>query len=420
MNTDALIEALKANEAAGYVPPPASALPPACHNWPAPLALLEPHDTAAIGDIVRQAESANAAIVICGGGTKLHIGPPPNAEKPCLLLRTVRCNRLLDYTPDDLTVTCEPGMTLGALQQILAEKNQMLALDAPLREQSTLGGIVSANTSGFWRGTHGTARDLLIGLRAVMTGGGSVRGGGKVVKNVAGYDVCKLFTGAWGTLGIVTELTFKVRALPPARLTVGWEMPDGETAATAGLALHSARLAPLFLLVARESDGPPRLLAGFEGPPERIQWQSGEFARRVGLAGIAETRPAPVSEAELAMLRDGTARLGPATNLAARISVLTAALPGFLRLLERLNVRYTACCMSGVVSIGAEGETAETVAAIRAVLPAESYCVWARLPDGATAETWGAARGDFALHRALKQSLDPQETFAPGRFVGGI
>ena len=285
MNTDALLNTLQAHGAAGLVPSSGSALPPACRDWPAPLAILEPYDTAAIGEIVRQAESANVAIVVCGGGTKLHIGPPPKAERPYLLLRTARCNRLLDYTPDDLTVTCEPGMTLGALQQTLAEKNQMLALDAPLPAQSTMGGIVSANTSGLWRGALGTPRDLLIGLRAVVTGGGSVRGGGKVVKNVAGYDVCKLFTGAWGTLGAVTELTFKVRALPPARLTVGWAAPSGEAAATAGFALHSARLAPLFLLVARESDDVPRLLAGFEGLEERIQWQAEEFCAARGSGG---------------------------------------------------------------------------------------------------------------------------------------
>ena len=180
-------------------------------DWPAPAALVEPNETAVITEIVLAAENGGAAIVPMGGGTKRFTGAPPKANKPYLLLRLTARNRILAYEPDDLTVTCEPGLTLAALQTELAAQNQELALDVPCPESATLGGIVSANGSGFQRGAYGAARDLLLGVRAVMAGGVAVAGGGRVVKNVAGYDVCKLFTGAWGTLGIITEITLKVR-----------------------------------------------------------------------------------------------------------------------------------------------------------------------------------------------------------------
>ena len=182
---------------------------------------------------------------------------------------------------DDLTVTCEPGLTLAALQTALAAKNQELALDVPCPESATLGGIVSANGSGFQRGAYGSARDLLLGVRAVMAGGVAVAGGGRVVKNVAGYDVCKLFTGAWGTLGIITELTLKVRAKVLSKRVMAWETADVAAGAKLGLELHHAQLAPLFLLATNEYQNQPHLIIGMEGAIERVNWQAEEFKRRL-------------------------------------------------------------------------------------------------------------------------------------------
>src|SRR5205085_10716071 len=139
-------------------------------------------------------------------------------------------------------------------------RRQFVPLDAPLPERATLGGLVSTNAAGLWRPTYGTPRDLLIGLRVVMTRGESIKGGGRVVKNVAGYDVCKLFTGAWGTLGVLTELSFKVRPLPETVRTLAWEAPDLVTAAHIGLSLHHTRLAATFLLATNEREGCPELV----------------------------------------------------------------------------------------------------------------------------------------------------------------
>ena len=167
----------------------------------APFATLLPGSVEETADVVRLLEAAGAALIVSGGGTQIQTGYPPAGEKPYTLLLTRRLNHILDYQPEDMTVTCEPGVTLETLQRALHEQRQFLPLDAPLPQQATMGGIVSTNQSGFRRMMYGAARDLVIGVRAVMTEGAEVKGGGKVVKNVAGYDVCKLFTGAWGTAG---------------------------------------------------------------------------------------------------------------------------------------------------------------------------------------------------------------------------
>jgi glycolate oxidase FAD binding subunit len=394
-------------------------------GWEAkPSATVMPGTAAEVVAVVRAAESAGAALIPFGGSTQLHTGYPPPAVKPLLLLGTARLNRILDYQPDDLTVTCEPGVTLAALQTALAERRQMLALDVPLPERATLGGIVSANASGFWRPAYGTPRDLLIGLRAVMTGGAEVRGGGKVVKNVAGYDVCKLFTGAWGTLGVLTELTFKVRTRPEVERALAWNVPDVAIAARIGLTLHHTRLAPTYLLATNEPEGRPRLILGLQGTPSRVEWQAAEFARLAGEARL-NALPVTLTPAEVDALRNAQARLGLETPLAARIACLPTDMADTVAALEAASrLRITAHCGAGLLSLAADTPTLAAVSQVQAALPAEANLVWTRLDgDFAASENvavWGETREDFRLQRALKQSLDPNGTFSPGRFPGKI
>ena len=387
-------------------------------DWPVPLALVEPTTTETIAAMVRLAESASVAIVPCGGGTQLGVGYPPDAARPYLLLCLTRCNRILDYVPDDLTVTCEPGVTLTELQTTLAAHNQMLALDAPLPEQATLGGLISANSVGLWRGSYGAPRDLLIGLKAVMAGGVTVRGGGRVVKNVAGYDVCKLFTGAWGTVGILTELSFKVRARPAVQRVLAWPTPDCAAAANVGLALHHARLALHFVCVTNERAGKPHLVVGLEGLAARVDWQAEELARRVAAAGIS-TPPTLLEASEIAALRNGLARTEPEITLAARISCLPTELPKVLAALEAANLSLTADSMAGTVSFATQTGSAEFIPRLLQAVPNDGAIVWLRA-EGGTMARWGETRQDFVLQRTLKQALDPAGIFSPGRFIGKL
>lgn len=388
------------------------------------VAVVAPGTAAEVSAAVRTAEVANLSLVPCGGGTHLHTGYPPRSDRPFLLLHTARLNRLQDYQPDDMTVTCEPGMTLAALQQALAAHRQFLPIDVPLPARTTLGGIVSTNASGFWRPAYGTPRDLLIGLRAVMTGGEGIKGGGKVVKNVAGYDVCKLFTGAWGTLGVLTELTFKVRPLPELQAVFAWDMPDLATAARIGLDLHHARLAATCLLATNESEGTPRLLLGLHGTAARVDWQAVEFGRRVAAAGIS-TPVRMLEEAETGALLDRQARLGTDTPLAARIACLPTDLPPLIQALAELpSCSLTAHCATGIVHLATEETDIALIDSVNALQPAQANFVWTRL-DASLADRedialWGEKPEAFFLQEAIKRSLDPRNTFSPGRFLGRI
>jgi glycolate oxidase FAD binding subunit len=146
---------------------------------------------------LRLAGDADVPILPWGGGTAAAVGTPP--ARPGVMLGLGRLNRLLEHEPGDLTTTAEAGIPLAALQGELAKRSQWLSLDPPWAERATLGGILASNASGPRRHLYGTARDLLIGLTVVMADGSLVRGGGKVVKNVAGYDLGKLFTGSYGS-----------------------------------------------------------------------------------------------------------------------------------------------------------------------------------------------------------------------------
>lgn len=391
-------------------------------RWP--LCVVHPGSAAEIVAVVQAAEAGGVALVPCGSGSRLVTGYPPSDKKPYAVVQTARLNRILDYQPDDLTVTCEPGVTLESLQSVLAEHRQFLPLDTPLPERTTLGGLVSANASGFSRPAYGTPRDLLIGLRAVMTGGVEVKGGGKVVKNVAGYDVCKLFTGAWGTMGILTELTFKVRPTNEAELVIAWETPTVSDAAEIGLKFYHSTVAPAYVLATNEPEGRCILVAGLQGIAARVAWQHEQLAcmaRELGLRGA----PVPLGEMEISYLRDVQARLHRDLRLAARIACLPTDLPPVVRNLELLpDVRMTAQCAVGTVNVASHNPDHALTLSLRSAVPRSANLLWTRI-DAELARPqklalWGETRQDFTLQRALKQSLDPLGTFSPGRFLGGI
>jgi glycolate oxidase FAD binding subunit len=391
---------------------------------------MTPMSVEDVAESVQRLEAEGAALVPVGGGTQLQTGYPPSSERPYALLLTQRLDHILDYQPDDMTITCEPGVTLSALQAHLATHRQFLPIDAPLPAQATMGGIVSVNQGGFRRASYGTSRDLVIGVRAIMTGGMQVKGGGKVVKNVAGYDVCKLFTGAWGTVGILTEITFKLYPLPEGQRLLWMPAPDVATAARAGLALHHAQLAPTALIATNEFDGKAGLLALLQGPSARMAWQTGEIGRMAGEAGL--NAPDALPPGALNGLRDRQARLGPDTPAAGRIACLPTDTALLLNKLQTLpGVSLTADCALGIVHFAARQPDAAFFQTVTSAAPAEANLLWTRL-DPAPADradvsralqalnVWGDTREGAALQRALKRSIDPKNTFSPGRFAGNL
>ena len=219
--------------------------------------------------------------------------------RPGLVLSLKRLDRLLEHEPGDLTATAEAGLTFGAFQEALGRRGQWLSLDPPNARQGTLGGILASNASGPRRHLYGTMRDLLIGLTMVLADGSIVRGGGKVVKNVAGYDLPKLAIGSFGTLGILVEATFKLRPRPDTDRLALARFERVKDAGAAARALMASDLIPSALdlvdpeaLRALEPGGREgaALLIGLDGIREQVEWQCAELPRILGTGARVDTR----------------------------------------------------------------------------------------------------------------------------------
>ena len=196
--------------------------------------------------------------------------------------------RVLDHTPEDMTVTVEAGLTFAALQALLAERGQWLPIDPPKSDTLTIGDLLNEDRSGPRRFAFGTVREHLLGLQVVLADGRVIRNGGKVVKNVAGYDLCKLFVGARGTLGVIVEATFKLRPLPEAERWVAARCGSLDGASSLVETVLNSELTPVVLdlhsVSNSESPTSSRLVLGLAGTREEVDWQSTKAAD----LGIAE------------------------------------------------------------------------------------------------------------------------------------
>jgi glycolate oxidase FAD binding subunit len=248
-NTDSVIQQLKQIVADDQITPWASltdaarsplqsALVPTCQ----PACVVFPQTQTELAEFVACAHHNRWRILPYGSGTKLHWGGL--SDQIAIALSTTRLNRLIDHAVGDLTVTAEAGMTLATLQGILARGNQFLTVDPSYGDRATLGGIVATADTGSLRQRYNGVRDLLIGISFVRSDGKLTQAGGRVVKNVAGYDLMKLLTGSWGTLGVISQLTFRIYPLPPASQTV---VLFGETVGKAIAAIRASGLSPVAL-----------------------------------------------------------------------------------------------------------------------------------------------------------------------------
>lgn len=238
MNAESLAPALTA--VVGAEP----AAPPAGYRvaGPEPRWAVHPATAEQVAAVLALAQAEQVAVVPRGQGSKDGLGAP--LRQALLVLETGRLNQVVAYNPADLTVTVQAGMAFAELQRILARSGQFLPLDPPGWQQATVGGIVAAGLAGPLRLAYGSPRDLVLGLQVALVAGHTIRTGSRVVKNVAGYDLTKLFTGSLGTLGVITEVTFKVRPIPPARRTLMGAFRTLDQAALAARSLLMANLEP--------------------------------------------------------------------------------------------------------------------------------------------------------------------------------
>src|SRR6266403_3954639 len=228
-----------------------------------PRLLVEPGNEQELAKVLRLANAAGLAVIPRGGGTKLEWGNRP--ARADVIVSTARLDRVIEHAWADLTVSAEAGCTIAKLQETLAKHGQRLALDALWPERATVGGVLSTNDSGALRLRFGSLRDLVIGITVALADGTVASSGGKVVKNVAGYDLPKLVTGAFGTLGVVTRAIFRLHPLPKETRTISCVTADAAEGQQLMLAIQNSKLAHSALQICWGAGIQPRVDVLFEG-----------------------------------------------------------------------------------------------------------------------------------------------------------
>ncbi len=242
-----------------------------------PKAVVSPTSVMEIQDVLSFAAEKNLSVIPAGNGTKLGIGNIPSEVD--LVLSTTKLNRVIEYEPADLTVTVEAGMRLMDLQKDLAVNRQFLPMNPSYADRCTIGGIVSSNSSGPLRLQYGTSRNLILGMKVVLANGKTVKCGGKVVKNVAGYDLNRLYIGSYGTLGIITEVSLKLSPLPVQESMLTAQYDTIDDAVKAGMNVVRSQTLPSYVILLTKSihnqlsEVTPTLLVCFGGDAETVSWQ---------------------------------------------------------------------------------------------------------------------------------------------------
>lgn len=410
-----------------------------------PAEVMTPGSAEEVAAVLRDAAAAGEAVVPWGGGTRQHLGCSPTRYD--LALSTAALNRIVDYHPDDLVVTVQAGATLGAVQAELARHGQWLPWDAPLPERASVGGLLASGAAGALRLGFGPPRDWTLGMCVALGDGRLVRSGGRVVKNVAGYDSHKLQIGALGTLGVIVEITFKVAPLPTRRQTILAAFTDPELPGRAIEQLRAAPLQPIAIAALNEAgeQSTPELHAFLAGQPSHIvvaarfagtegavRRQMREATRRCVEAGARTVELREEDDAPLwAALADFSA-LAADGSLLIRAGAPSAAFGPMAGMIECVALRAGwAPAQLGIAGVGllysrwavADTESAAVAAALatlRADLaPVGGYLVVEEAPPALTSslDIWGPPPEGAALMRTLRSTWDPTGMLNPGRFV---
>jgi glycolate oxidase FAD binding subunit len=388
-----------------------------------PKLVIEPGTERELAEVLRLSNEAGLAVIPRGGGTKLGWGNPP--ARADLILSTARMTEIIEHAWADLTVTVEAGCTIQRLQETLARHGQRLALDPLWPEKATVGGVLSTNDSGALRLRFGALRDLIIGATIALPDGTLASSGGKVVKNVAGYDLPKLVTGALGTLGVITRAVFRLHPLPRNARSFSVSAADAEKTQRFVLAVQDSKLAHTFLQSHFSDDAPPVSDILFEGTEAGLTAQVAQLRTLSAPASVSETStPTWTAREELWAFSD------PASTAIAKISILPANLARTIRLVEHIantqQIRWRAMMYAtGLGWLRLEGKVGSLRGALQ-VLRGElqgqdGSLVALHRPDKMpTFDAWGPAGDALPLMKAVKQQLDPKNTLNPARFVGGI
>ena len=406
-----------------------------------PMPVLQPASVAELAQHVRSAATEEKAVYPLGGRTMLGIGQSP--ESVGLGIDTCKLNQVIDYPARDMTITVQTGITVARLQATLAPENQRLPIDVPNADKATLGGILATNASGPRRLGYGTLRDYVLGINAVNDEGHEIKAGGRVVKNVAGYDLCKLFVGSLGTLGIITQVTLKLRPLAEENALITLGCNKDELEPVLGI-LHESRTCPVCLELlnasaARKVFSEARLptpeaawilIVGFESNAQAMEWQVQQLVRDVKGKCTLDARLGWTATALWQALANFPSLAGASgPQLTFKANLLSSGTASFCTQVDAMPERpmIQAHAGNGIVVGHMATESKERAASLTQSLrslasPFQGSVVVLDCPPEwkKAVNVWGPPRPDVALMREVKNKLDPRNLFNPDRFVGGI
>lgn len=391
-----------------------------------PIYLLFPQTIEALAEIVKQAAQQQWRMLICGNGSKLNWGKITQDIQ--LVISLQKCDRLIEHAVGDLTVTVSAGMKLRDLQAKLRSHNQFLPLD-PRDGDATLGGIVATADTGSWRQRYGGVRDLLLGISFVRADGEIAKAGGRVVKNVAGYDLMKLFTGSYGTLAIITQLTFRTYPLIATSQTL-LVTGKAEQIAQASQTIRNSGLTPVAMdLLSTEVvkglnlDADTGLIIRWQTIPESITQQIQQVQAIAKQLNLTTSNFQDQAETDLwQSCANLTSIPNSDTAVICKIGIAPTATVNFLQLKQVIdhNVAVRVHAYSGIGQLHLASADGKIIEQMR------SHCQqnhgFLTLLDAPKIlkqqlDIWGYSGNALATMQAIKNQFDPQNVLNPNRFI---
>ena len=408
-----------------------------------PRAVVSPGSVEEVSKFMATATAEKLVVIPRGNGTKMAGGGIP--RRLDVVLSMLRINRITEHDVPNLSLSVQAGLTLAAVQKQLAGtgKGSFLPLDPPYTEKATVGGIIAANSSGPRRYLYNTARDLLLGVKAVLPNGDMVAFGGRTVKNVSGYDMTKLMVGSWGALGVITEITTKLLPLPEASATL---LAAFDNLAKAGSltrkVLHSVFLPSAMELMDERAAGrlgeKARYLVAFslEGVGEAVERQVTEIGEMAKQEGAAAPKALRADEDRAFWIRIRDFALAAEAEVILKANFLISKQAEILGACESLakaaGVPYAFIghAGNGILRCYLSGDAAAKTEALADLIgkftaeaaKREGNLVVEAAPRALKekVDVWGQPRSDTVVMRRLKEKVDPIGVLNTGRFVGGI
>lgn len=400
---------------------------------------LAPATQAELVALVREAFESGTPLFPMGGGTSLGFGLPAKEQGMGLSLKGL--NRIVDYPARDMTVTVEAGVRMQELAELVAKEGQRLSVDVPNAEQATIGGVIATNWNGPRRFGEGAIRDFVIGISAVDGRGNEFKGGGRVVKNVAGYDFCKLLTGSMGALGVITQVTLRLKPIPAQSALVACAVPDGAAAERLLCALTSSKTTPVAVevlagpewrndptLAGLNHDSPNALyvVVGLEGTAAEVEFMVGQLIEEWNELGVEM----PIVVGETAAMWQRLIEFSAAGDspLVLKANVVPSGTTAMIDAARKIDPECSVQAHAGngvvllkMAKFPAQGLSRALVGNLQPAAAAHlGQVVILSNPSGAEMthqSAFGMTDSPLALMREVKRKFDPKDILNRGRFV---